>query len=154
MRSIASPEKMREDFAAVEVVFSLPEAIDFKTDSTGKKANMHPLFLELWETCCRVLVDQTHFVTFQVAVDMNKNFQSTCQLESLQNVCVPNICNPWKDAHAAYEGHQQAEYRNGDDDEEMVKEGQKTHALPTRDEALKSAAKNEVSLYHLCIFIV
>ena len=148
MKSIGTPEKMREDFTTIEVVFSLPKAIAFKTDSTGKKANLHPLFLELWETCCKVLVDQAHFCTFQSAEAMNKNFQNTCKIESLENLCVANICNPWKDAHVAYEGlNRTNESKNNDDDEEM--DGtEKIHALPTREEALKVASKGEVALYH------
>jgi hypothetical protein len=88
MKSIGPAEKMREDFATIEVVFSLADAIAFKTDCKGKKANLHPLHLELWETTRKVLVDQAHFATFQAAEQMNKNFQNTIKIESLENLCM------------------------------------------------------------------
>ena len=34
----------------------------------------------------------------------SKNFQNTVQIEALQNLCVPNITNPWKDAATQFAG--------------------------------------------------
>jgi hypothetical protein len=136
----------------------MADAIAFKTaDFTGKKANLHPLVQALWQTCCEVLVDQAHFATFQAAVQMNQNFQNTCKIEALLNLCMPNIVNPWKDAHAAYEGqHQNDERRNHDDEEEM--EGIRNRDLQHRFESVppiqKDAGQDAGPPYGLAVQIV
>ena len=139
-----SAEKAARDFAVIDTVFSRTDSLQVMADSTGKKANLHPLSLELWVTCHKVLWEQAHFNTFQGAEAMNKNFQNTVQIEALQNLCVPNILNPWKDAHTQFTGP--AKIAADDDENEEENKAEKEKAshiqLPTRKEAIKVAAKS------------
>ena len=154
-RPIMSAEKATRDFAVIETVFSRTDALQVMADSTGKKANLHPLSLELWDTCHKVLLEQAHFNTFQGAEAMNKNFQNTVQIEALQNLCVPNIKNPWKDAHAQFAGQGKIDAADHDDENEEENKAEKAShiQLPTRKEAIKVAAKNELELYHGTSFV-
>lgn len=148
--AIIPAERMLEDFATIGVVFDLADGVKFKTESTGKKASLHPLFLELWETSSKVLVDQEHFGIFQAAEALNKNFENTCSLETLQKLSVPNIVNPWKDAHAAFLGREKAiacQENAGGLEEEKEQEEDDPMALPTRPEAIRIAAKADTDLY-------
>ena len=54
-RAIMSAEKAASDFAVIETAFSRTDSIQVMEDSTGKKANLHSLSLELWDTMHRVL---------------------------------------------------------------------------------------------------
>jgi len=146
-QEIMPAEKMKKDFDTIGVVFNFPEAVQFQKDSTGKKANLHPLTLEIFETSYKVLVEQTHYATFQAADAMGKNFQNTIMLDALTDLCMPNIVNPWKDTAAAYEGkfkvsNGEEEIPPADQEEDMV-----WATLPTRDEAIIAVSKNEVELY-------
>ena len=153
-RPIMSEEKTTSDFTLIETVFSRMEALQVQADSTGKKANLHPLSLELWDTCYHVLVEQLHFNTFQTAESLNLNFQKTVQVEALQNLCVKNISNPWKDAHTQFAGKEKPKLNHDDNEEEnkdlKVIDG---YDLPTRTEAIKACAKNELELYHGTSFV-
>ena len=147
-RAIMSAEKAASDFAVIGTAFSRMDAIQVMEDSTGKKANLHPLSLELWETCHRVLWMQAHFNAFQSADALNKNFQNTVQIEALQNLCVPNIMNPWTDAHTQFAGQVKKNKIAVDDDEEENKDEKSTQIqLPTRKDAIKMAARNELELF-------
>ena len=150
---IMPAEKMTKDTAVIETLMhSRTDALEIMADTTGKKGNLHPLFLELLGTCHRVLWKQEHFNTFQSAEQLNKNFTHTVQTEALQNLCLSNIMDPWKDAHAQFLGHAKT---NGDDhgghaktNEEAENKGEMAHIqLPKRKEAIVAAAKNELSLY-------
>ena len=154
-KPIMSAEKATSDFAVIETAFSRTHALQVKADSTGKRANLHPLSLELWDTCRKVMLEQAHFNTFQGAEAMNKNFQNTVQIEALQNLCVPNIINPWKDAHTQFAGQGKIDAAHHDDaNEEENKAETASHIqLPTRKEAMKVAAKNELELYHGTSFV-
>jgi len=154
-RPIMPPEKEASDFAVIATAFSRTEAHQVIEDSTGKKANLHPLSLELWNTCYQVLCELAHFNTFQGAEAMNKNFQNTLQIEALQNLCVSNINNPWKDAHAQFAGHAKKMDAANHDDENEEDNTEKTNytQLPSRKEAIKVAAKNELELYHGTSFV-
>ena len=153
-RPIMSAEKATRDFAVIETVFSRTDALQVMADSTGKKANLHPLALELWDTCHKVLLEQAHFNTFQGAEAMNKNFQNTVQIEALQNLCVPNITNPWKDAATQFAGQGKIDAADHNDENEENKAEKASHIqLPTREEAIKAAAKNELELYHGTSFV-
>jgi len=155
-KPIMSAEKTTEDFAVIETVFKRTDALELKADSTGKKANLHPLSLELWETCCRVLVDQAHFPTFQNAEALNKNFTNTLQTEALQNLMLPNILHPWKDANTQFvmQKKKTDPACPNDDNEEENKAEKASHIqLPTRKEAIKIAGKNELDLYHGTSFV-
>ena len=148
-RPIMPPEKQASDFAVIATAFSRTEALQVIEDTTGKKANLHPLSLELWNTCHQVLCEQAHFNTFQGAEAMNKNFQNTVQIEALQNLCVSSINNPWKDAHAQFAGQEKMMDAANDDDEKEEDNAVKANytQLPSRKEAIKDAAKNEFDLY-------
>jgi hypothetical protein len=156
-KPIMSPEKMAEDFAVIESAFNMSEALKITEDSTGKKANLHPLSLELWDMCRKVLVDQAQFNTFQVAESLNKNFTNTVQTEALENLCLPNIMLPWKDAQTQFVGHQKkavaAQADDENEEENKVNEKASVMQLPTRKEAIKAAAKNELDLYHGTSFV-
>ena len=154
-RPIMSAEKATRDFAVIETAFSRTDALQVMADSTGKKANLHPLSLELWDTCRKVLWEQAHFNTFQGAEAMNKNFQNTVQIEALQNLCVPNIRNPWTDAHTQFAGKEKIDAADHDDDNEEENKAEKASRiqLPTRKEAIKVAAKNELELFHGTSFV-
>ena len=147
-RPIMSEEKQTRDFETIETAFSMTEALQVMADSTGIKASLHPLSLELWTTCFKVLCEQAHFNVFQGAEAMNKSFQNTIQVDALQALCVANISNPWKDAHAQFAGHGKKDAAQNEETEEDTKALQASHTrLPTRKEAVKVAAKNELQLY-------
>ena len=154
-RPIMSTEKATSDFAVIETAFSRTDALQVMADSTGKKANLHPLSLELWLTCYKVLWELAHFATFQAAEGMNKSFQNTLQTEALQNLCVPNIMNPWTDAHTQFAGQARIGAAIHDAENEENKDEEKaTHIqLPTRKEAIKVAAQNEMELFHGTSFV-
>ena len=156
---IMSEEKTTSDFAVIDTIFWRTEALQVQADSTGKKANLHPLSLELWDTCYQVLVAQLHFNTFQIAEYMNKNVHYALRLETLQNLCVGNISNPWKDAHAQFAAQEKidaAKLNHDDENEDNAENASDCHVqaeLPTRKEAIKAAAKNELELYHGTSFV-
>ena len=160
---IMSAEKMEEDWAVIKTAFCREEAIQVKDDILGKKANLHPLCLELWETCQKVLVEQIHFNTFQTAESLHKNFENTAHTEALQNLWVPNIMNPWKDAGVQFAGQNKRKLNDAFSPEENDEENKrhkeeeesdiKKWQLPTRKEATKAASKNEVDLYHGTSFV-
>ncbi len=153
-RPIMSAEKATSDFAVIETAFKSMDALQVMADSTGKKANLHPLSLELWDTCNKVLWKQAHFNTFQAADAMNKNFQNTVQIEALQNLCVSNIMNPWTDARAQFAGQEKIDAADHDDENEEDNAEKASHIqLPTRKEAIKAAAKNELELFHGTSFV-
>ena len=154
-RPIMSAEKASSDFAVIETAFSRTDALQVMADSTGKKANLHTLSLELWCTCHKVLLEQAHFNTFQGAEAMNKNFQNTVQIEALQNLCVPNITNPWKDAATQFAGQAKIDGADHNDENEEENKAEKAShiQLPTREEAIKVAAKNELELYTVTSFV-
>ena len=143
-RPITATEKMNEDFSVVVTAFDANEVHRVKTDGSGKKANLHPLALELWDVIQQVLVDQKHFATFQSAEMLNKSFENTLTQESLQDLCIPNILNPWKDANIQFTKKVDAVEKEDAPDEE--EKGTMT-VLPTRKESIKSAAK--LSLIHI-----
>ena len=148
-KQIMPPEKATRDFAVIEIVFSRTDALQVMADSTGKKANLHPLSLELWDTCHKVLCEQAHFNTFQGAEAMNKNLHNTVQIEALQNLCVPSIENQWTDAHAQFVGQGKIDSDHDENEEKKASHIQ----LPTRSEAIKPAAKNELQLFHGTSFV-
>ena len=157
-KPIMSAEKQTEDFMVIETAFNRTEALQIKEDTTGKKANLHPLSLELWDMINKVLMDQTHFNTFQQAEAMNKNFQNTVQIESLQNLIVQTIVNPWKDAHVLFVGKekknkQKSEVNENEEEENKSEKAGHRIRLPTRKEALALAAKAEFELYHESSFV-
>ena len=55
----------------IETVFSRTD--ELVADCTGKKANLHYLSLELWQTCHNILVEQAHFNVFQTAEALSKS---------------------------------------------------------------------------------
>ena len=155
-RPIMPAEKTTNDFALLETVFSRTEALQVMADSTGKKANLHPLSRELLDTCHKVLVEQAHFNVFQAAEAMNKNFENTIHIEALQNLCVPNIQDPWKDTHAQFAGQGMIVDAAGHEDAKEIENKAETAShmqLPTRKEAIKVAAQNELTLYHGTSFV-
>lgn len=153
-KPIMPAEKMESDFVVIESVFNKTDALDLVEDSTGKKANLHPLSLELWDTCRKVLWEQTHFNTFQISEAMNKNFQNTVQLEALQKLCVSNILHPWTDAHAQFAGQVTIVEVDNDEDEEEEAGGESLQMrVPTRQEAIRIAAQNELDLFHGTSFV-
>ena len=78
---------------------------------------------------------------------MNKSFQKTIHLESVRNLCDPNIVNPWRDAHAAFDGQEKAKACQENGNEEKEQDDNDPMQLPTQGEAIKITAKNEVDLY-------
>ena len=147
-KPIMSAEKTTKDVAAMETAFSRAEALKLKEDGTGKKANLHPLVLECWDTCNKILNNQTHYNTFQSAEAMNKAFPHTANMDSLTELWVPTIKNPWTDAHTQFAGQGNPNAANQDENEEENKAGSATpFQLPTRTEAIKDAAKKELELY-------
>ena len=153
-KPIMEEEKMTSDFKVIETAFRRMEALQVKEDRTGKKANLHPVSLEIWNTCHKILNEQEEFNTFQSAQALNLNFQNTVQTESLQNLCVPNCKNPWTDAHTQFVGQAKNEAAVLNDENENEEAGSATHMqLPTRAEAIKVAAKNELDLFHGTSFV-
>jgi hypothetical protein len=152
-RPITATEKMNEDFAVVATAFDATEVHRLKTDRTGKKANLHPLALELWDTIQHVIVAQKHYGTFMSAEMMNKSLENTLTLDSLQDLCKDNIMNPWKDANAQFTQKDMAEKKvDAPDDED--KETSTMTVLPTRKESIRSAAKNEFDTYTETSFVL
>ena len=155
-KPIMATEKMNEDFAVVETAFDATEAHRVKTDGTGKKANLHPLAWELWDTIMQVL-ELKHFSTFQGAEATNKTFDNMVKMDCLQELCLNNILNPWKDAVALFTkkrlpgdpgaGNGLPEAAPDDEEKEVMME------LPTRKDAIKSAAKNEFQTYTETSFV-
>ena len=151
-RPIAAAEKMNEDFLVVATAFDANEVHRVKTDGSGKKANLHPLALELWDVIQQILTEQKHFSTFQSAEMLNKSFENTLQQESLQNLCQPNILNPWKDAGTQFTKKVDAVEKKKEDAPDEEEKGTMT-VLPTRKESIKSAAKNEFDQYTETSFV-
>ena len=151
-RPITATEKMNEDFSVVVTAFDANEAHRVKTDGSGKKANLHPLAFVLWDVIQQVLTEQKHFSTFQAAEMLNKSFENTLQQESLQNLCIPIILNPWKDACTQFTKKVDAVEKKKEDAPDEEEKGSMT-VLPTRKEAIKSAAKNEFDQYTETSFV-
>ena len=149
-----SAELMATDFQHIETVFSHAEAEEFMADSTGKKANLHNLSRELWETAYTVLWKLSHFSTFQSVEMQNKSILNSVREEALENLYVPQIQNPWIDAHTQFVGKKKRGIYAVDADEmeeeEEENEADKaaTHsALPTRKDAIAVCASNEVKVF-------
>ena len=154
---IMSAELQKNNFQLIETCFSWKDAEEFMADSTGKKANLHPLALELCETCNKVLWKLTCFSTFRSAQAAGQNFQHTIKQEALQKLCVENILDPWKDHQTQFEGKEKKVKGLAadqlDEEEEENEAGQVPVQLPTWEEAIKDAAKNELGLYLSISFV-
>ena len=143
---------MASDIQQIETVFSPEETEEFRADSTGKKANLHHLSRNLWETLYKVLWKQGHFSTFQAVENLNKSLANSVREEALENLYQPTIMIPWQDAHTQFAGKKMKKRGNDAvyDDEEEENEADKVapqSALPTRKEAIGGAAKNEVDVF-------
>ena len=141
---------MARDIQQIETVFSPEETEEFMADSIGKKANLHHLSRNLWETLYKVLWKQVHFTSFQGVENLNKSMANSVREEALENLYQPTIMIPWLDAHTQFAGKKTK--KRGidavdDDEEDEAEKGATQSALPTRKEAIAGAAKNEVDVF-------
>ena len=152
-RQIMPAESQQKNFELIEECFSCTNREEFMADSTGKKANLHPLAMDLLEILCKTLWKQTYFTVFRGAEAMKQNIPHTLKQEALQNLSLEIIMNPWKDAEAQFAGIGKNMTKNEENEEGEEEPDKVPMKLPTREEAIREQAKSELENYMKTSFV-
>ena len=115
-------------------------------DKAGKKAALHSCAADLLSVCLSTLVGLEHFNMFSAAEAMNKpSFMSTCRTESLHRLEQDAVIAAWKIASVRFMSEMKKQQDGGAAKEE--EEEEEEDELPTRPQAILTAAQVEVETY-------
>ena len=115
-------------------------------DKAGKKAALHSCAADLLSVCLSTLVGLEHFNMFSAAEAMNKpSFMSTCRTESLHRLEQDGVIAAWKIASVRFMSEMKKQQDGGAAKEE--EEEEEEDELPTRPQAILTAAQVEVETY-------
>ena len=153
---IQTPQKMDQDFKVVKEVLSLDDAshaTNLNEDLLAEaKTCLHPCCADLIDAIRSVLFQHEHFSSFMAAQSLNKPLQQTLRNDGLKRLGEETILVNWKMQVVRYAADMKkiAELQKKQQQEidgvcEIIEDDQPV--LPTRKEAIRSLAEQEVDTY-------